>query len=66
MICHYWFFNYGFKFQDYICIGCHDLTILSVSISDTAIITVKNVGYFCIIHNISKFEAINFIKKFCS
>ena len=61
MICHYWFFNYGFKFQDYICIGCHDLTILSVSISDIAIITVKNVGYFCIIHNISKFEAINFI-----
>ena len=66
MICHYWFFNYGFKFQDYICIGCHDLTILSVSISDIAIITVKNVGYFCIIHNISQFEAINFIKKFCS
>ena len=28
MICHYWLFNHGFKFQDYVCIGCHDLTML--------------------------------------
>ena len=27
-ICHYWFFNYGFKFQDHVCNGCHDLAIL--------------------------------------
>ena len=25
MICHYWFFNHGFKFQDYVCNGGHDL-----------------------------------------
>ena len=43
MIFHYRFFNHGFKFQDSICNGCHDLTILSVNISDIAIITVKNV-----------------------
>ena len=52
MICHYWFFNHGFKFQDSICNGCHDLTILIVNISGIAIITVKNVDYCCIIHNI--------------
>ena len=27
MICHFWFFNHGFKFQDSLCNGCHDLTI---------------------------------------
>ena len=27
MICHYWFFNLGFNFQDYVCNGCHDLTM---------------------------------------
>ena len=32
MICHYWFFNHGFNFQDYICNGCHDLTMLNVNI----------------------------------
>ena len=37
------FFNRGFEFQDYICNGCHDLTILCPNISGTAIITVKKV-----------------------
>ena len=36
---------------------------LSVSISDIAIITVKVVDYRCIIHNISKSEAINLLKN---
>ena len=57
-ICHYWFFNHGFRFQDSVCNGCHDLTMSSVNISNIAIITVKNVDYRCIIHKISKFEAI--------
>ena len=56
MICHYWFFNHGFKFQDSICNGCHDLTMLSVNIRDLAIITIKNVDYRCIIHNISNLK----------
>ena len=49
MICHDLLFNHGFKFQDSLYNGCHDLTMLSVGISDIAIITVKNVGYCCII-----------------
>ena len=63
MICHYCFFNHGFKFQDSICNGCHDLTMLSLNIRDTAVITVKNVDYHCIIHNISKSEAINLLEN---
>ena len=44
MICHYFFFNHGrFKFQDSLCSGCHDLTMLTINISNIAIITVKNV-----------------------
>ena len=63
MICHYWFFNHGFKLQDSVCNGCHDLTMLSVNISNIAIITVKNIDCRCIIHNISKSEAINLFKN---
>ena len=63
MICHYWFFNHGFKFQDSVCNGCHDLTMLSVNIRDIAIIPVKNVNYCCIIHSISKSEVINLLKN---
>ena len=63
MICHYWFFNHGFKFQDSVCNGCHDLTMLNAHISDIAIITIKNVDYRCNIHNISKSEAINLLEN---
>ena len=54
MICHSWFFNHGFKFQYYVWNGCHDLKMLSVNISDIAVITIKNVDYWFIIHNINK------------
>ena len=63
MICHYWFFNHGLKFQDSVCNGFHDLTMFSVNKSDIAIVTVKNVDYYRIIHKISKSEAINLLEN---
>ena len=63
MICHYWSFNHGSKFQDYVCNDCDDLTMLSVDISAIATITVKIVHYRCIIYNISKSEAIHLLKN---
>ena len=63
MIWHYFYFNHGFKFQDYVCNGCHDLTMLSLTISDIAIITVKNIDYRCTIYNISNSETINLSKN---
>ena len=37
--------------------------MLTVNISDIAIITVNNTDYRCIVHNISKFEAINLLEN---
>ena len=54
----YSFSNHEFQFQDFVCNGCHDLAMLSVNISDTAVITFKNVDHRCIIHNINKSEII--------
>ena len=25
IVCHYWYFNHGFKFPSSVCNGCHDL-----------------------------------------
>ena len=36
----------------------------NVNISDIATITIKNVDYHCIIHNISKYKAINLLKNY--
>ena len=57
------FFDHRFKFADSVCNGCHVFTMLSVNISNIAIITIKNVDYHCIIHNINKSEAINLLEK---
>ena len=57
-------FNHGLKFQDSVCNGCHDLTILFLNISDIAIINIKNIDYHCIIRNIGKSEAINLLKNY--
>ena len=43
MICHYWLFNQGFKFQDSLCNGCHDLLILCLNKSSITIVTVFSV-----------------------
>ena len=63
IICHNFFFNHGFRFQDYVYSGCHDLTMLSVNISNIGIMTIKNVDYCYIIYNISKSEAIDLLKN---
>ena len=47
-------------FDNVICNGYHDLTMLSININDTAI-TVKNVDYCCVIHSI-KSEAVSLLK----
>ena len=40
MVCHYLFFDRGFKYQDSVRNGCHDLLMLFVYISEITIITV--------------------------
>ena len=54
LICHYLFFNHGFKFQDSVCNSWHDLTILCLNITNFVIVTVKGVDYHCIIHDITR------------
>ena len=41
-ICHYWYIlNYSFKFQPNVCNRCHDLLMMSVNLSDIAILNIK-------------------------
>ena len=44
---HYWYFlNYSFKFQPNVCNRCHDLLMMSVNLSDIAILNIKG-SDFC-------------------
>ena len=63
-ICHYWYFlNYSFKFQPNVCNRCHDLLMMSMNITNIAILNIKGSDYQCIISLISKNEAINLMQN---
>ena len=41
-ICHYWYFkDIVFKYEPYLCNGCHDLMQKAMSFNDVAIVYVK-------------------------
>ena len=63
-ICHYLcFLNYSFTFQPNICNRCHDLLMMSINLSDIAILNIKDSDYCCIINLISKNEAIKLMQN---
>ena len=63
-ICHYWYFlNYSFKFQPNVCNRCHDLLMMSMNLSNIAILNIKSSDHECIISLISKNESINLIQN---
>ena len=52
MVCHYWLFNQGFKFQESV------ILMLCLNISDIAVTTAKCVKNHSFIHDINKSEVI--------
>ena len=58
-----WVFNHEFKFQYSVCNGYHGLSMLCLNVRDIVIIIVKNVDYRCIMHSISRSEAINLLEN---
>ena len=59
-VCHYWYLlNHSFTFQTNVCNRCHDLSMMSVNLSDIAILNIKGFDYHCIICLISKHVSIN-------
>ena len=60
---HYcYFLNYSFKFHPYVYNRCHDLLMMSVNLSDIAILNIKGSDYHCI-SLISKTEAIKLLQN---
>ena len=63
-ICHYYYFlNKGFKFQSYVCNRWHDLVMMSMNLSDIAILNIKSADNCFIMSGISKTEVINLMQN---
>ena len=64
MLCHYWYFkDVGYKFQPYVCNGCHNVSVMTYELKNIAILNVKGVDYRCILWGISKNEAVNILNN---
>ena len=62
-ICHYWYFkDIGFKYEKYLCNGCHDLIQKAMSFNNIAIVYVKGNTYRINFWCMSKDDVISIMK----
>ena len=63
-ICHYWCFkDIGFKYEPYLCNGCHCLMQNPMSFNDVAILYVKGSAYRIHFWYMSKDDAISIMNN---
>ena len=63
-IFYYWYFlNKGSKFQPDVCNGCHNLSMMSMKLSDNTILNFKGSDCCCIISSITKREDVNLMQN---
>ena len=64
IVSYYWcFLKKGFKFQPCVFSGCNDVLVISMNISDIAILNIQGTDYRCVINGISKSEPVNLLQK---
>ena len=45
-VCHYWYFlDKNYKYEPYLCNGCHDLMQKAMNFNDVAIVSIKGNDY---------------------
>ena len=61
-ICHYWYIkDIGFKYEPYLCNGCHDLMQKALSFINVVIVYVKGSAYRINFWYMCKDDAINIL-----
>ena len=60
MLWHYWYFtDVGYKFQPYLCNGCHTVSTIPYNLKNIAILNAKGADSRCILWSISRDEVVN-------
>ena len=63
MICHYWYFFDGFKYQSYVCNRCHDFSMGVQNLNDFFLLAVRNIDYRVYITGVDKKAALYFLSN---
>ena len=59
MLCLYWFFkDVGFKFEEHVCNGCHNLLTIAYGLKNIAILSAKGATFRCILWGITRNESL--------
>ena len=54
MLSHYWYFeDIGYEYEQYVCNGCHDLSMMVYDLDDFIILNIKGVDDRCLVYNMS-------------
>ena len=62
IICHYWYFlDKGYKYEPYLCKGCHDL--MQKAFNGVGIVSIKGSDYRIHLWYMSKDDAINIMQN---
>ena len=65
MICHHWYYkDISFKYQPYVCKGCHDFSMIVQNLDDFLILRIKGADYRCCMVNMNKKDAISLLNNF--
>ena len=63
-VCDYWYFlNHSFTFQPNVCNICHDLSMMTIILTNIAILNIKDSDYPCVTSLISKNDVINLMEN---
>ena len=63
-ICHYWYFlDKNFKYDPYLCNGCHDLMQKAINFNNVAIFSVNENDYRIHFWYMSKNDVMNIMKN---
>ena len=58
-LCHYWFYKHiGFKFEEHVCNGCHDLLTMAYLLENMVILSAKGATCRCVLGGISRNEGL--------
>ena len=64
IICHYWYFkDIGYKYKQYVCDACHDLSVMVYYLDDFMILNIKGVDYICFVFNKSRNDTIKLLNN---
>ena len=63
MICHYWYFSNGFKYQPYVCNRCHEFSMGVQNLKGFFVLTVRNIDYRVYITGVDKKTTLYFLNN---